>query len=304
MSKRPKPTRRCHWVPQAYLKGFAADDSKTPRIWRLSNKSGEAELKRVDKVAVRNHLYTVVDGQGRRNDEQEKRFSELEELFASKVWKKLQTDFFDLSDPTIRKMVSLLAATMYVRNPAHLEMYKNIHTQFVEEFSGPLGPPDAVVVNGKSVELEHSDWPKYSNASEDDLKRNWFEILNTCGDVAEMFLEMRWAIVASETPVFVTSDQPITFIHPDLRFRGIKNPETMVVFPISPTRVLHMDHRHTEPDNQYYASRFNGAAINMLVWRNALEHMFAHRDPHAVCADILTLEGSEEFQNTLEKDRL
>lgn len=303
MSGKQKPTRRCHWVPQAYLKGFAADDRKPPRIWRLSKQEGEAELKRIDKVAVRNHLYTVMDDQGRRNDDQEKRFSDLEELFASKAWKKLKTGFVDLSDETIRKMVSLLAATLYVRNPSHLEMYKSMHSRFVEEFSGPRGLPDSVILNGKNIELDQTDWPEYAKASEDDLKRNWFDILNTCADIAQMFLEMRWAIVVSETPIFVTSDHPITFTHPDLRFRGIKNSETSVIFPLSPTRVLHMDHRHSEPDNQYYAAQHNGAAINMLVWRNALEHMFSHRDPHHVCADIVALEDTEVFQNTHSEDK-
>jgi hypothetical protein len=269
---------------------------------RPSNQGGDAELKRIDKVAVKNHLYTVAEGDGRRNDAQEKRFADLEQLFASKAWLQLQTGFVDLSDSTIRKMVALLAATLYVRNPAHLEMYKEIHARFVEEFSGPRGLPDAMIVDGKSIELDHSDWPNYANANEDELKRNWFDVMNTCGDIAEIFLGMRWAVTVSETPVFVTSDHPVTFTHPELRFRGIRNPETMVIFPISPTRVLHMDHRHSEPDNQYYEAQHNGAAVNMLVWRNALEYMFAHRDPHAVCADIVALEDSQEFQSAFDED--
>ena len=105
-----------------------------------------------------------------------------------------------------------------------------------------------------------------------------------------MFLGMRWAMVASEEPVFITSDHPITFLHPDLRFRGIKNPDTSVIFPISPTRVLCMDHRHEEPANEYYPAQHHGAAINMLVWRDALEFMFSPREPHEVCRQILELE--------------
>ncbi|MGH1466573.1 MAG: DUF4238 domain-containing protein [Cognatishimia sp.] len=307
MNTASKPTRRCHWVPQAYLKGFAVDECKPPRIWRLSNQSGDAELKRIDKVAVRNHLYTVVENGGRRDDAQEKRFSDLEQLFASKAWRKLQTGFVDLSDPIIRKMVALLAATLYVRNPAHFEMYKGMHAKFVEEFSGPRGLPDSVILDGKRIELDHADWPSYANADENDLKRNWFDVMNSCGDIAQMFLGMRWVVIAAEAPIFMTSDHPITFTHPDLKFRGINNPETSVIFPLSPTRVLCMDHRHGEPDNTYYPAHHNGAAVNMLVWRNALEHMFAHRDPEDICADIVALEESDEFQNTLnipQQDRL
>ncbi|WP_424930693.1 DUF4238 domain-containing protein [Amaricoccus tamworthensis] len=290
MSSKAKATRRCHWVPQAYLKGFAADDRKPPRIWRLSNQCGEAEVKRIDKVAVKNHLYVVTGEDGQRDDTQERRFSELERFFASNPWCALQTGYVDLSSQTLRKMVALLAATVFVRNPAHFNLSKRIHQSFVEAFSGPLGLPDAVIVGGRRVELDHSAWPEHAKASEDDLKRNWFDMMNSCGDVARMFLNMRWAMVASEEPVFITSDQPITFLHPDLRFRGIQNPQTSVIFPISPTRVLCMDHRHGEPDNEYYAAQHCGAAINMLVWRNALEYMFSPRDPHEVCQQILALE--------------
>jgi hypothetical protein len=51
-----------------------------------------------------------------------------------------------------------------------------------------------------------------------------------------------------------------------------------------------MDHRHGEPANEYYAAQNDGAAINMLVWREALEFMFSPRDPHEVCRQILKLE--------------
>ncbi|WP_420408144.1 DUF4238 domain-containing protein [Hoeflea sp.] len=290
MSAKSNVTRRCHWVPQSYLKGFAADERKPPRIWRLSNESGDAELKRIDKVAVRNHLYVVEGDDGQRDDAQEKRFSELEQFFSSSPWHSLQTRYVDLSNQAIRKMVALLAATMFVRNPAHFELSKRIHRSFVDAFTGPRGLPDAVVIGGQRVELDHATWSEHANASEDDLKRSWFDIMNSCGDVAQMFLEMRWAMVASDEPVFVTSDQPITFLHPDLRFRGIQNPQTSVLFPISPTRILCMDHRHGEPDNQYYAAQHNGAAINLLIWRNALEHIFSSREPHEVCQQILAIE--------------
>jgi hypothetical protein len=296
MSVASKPTRRCHWVPQAYLKGFAADKRTPPRIWRLSNQSGESELKCIDKVAVRNHLYVVTTTGGQKDDTQEKRFSDLEQFFSCTAWQSLQTGFVDLSNEAIRKMVALLAATMFVRNPAHFELSKTIHQSLVDAFSGPHGLPDAVIIGGQRHELDQLSWPQHANASEDDLKRNWFDMMNSCGDIAKMFLGMRWAMLASDKPVFVTSDQPITFLHPDLSFRGIMNPETSVIFPISPTRVLCMDHLHGEPDNQYYAAQYDGAAINMVVWRNALEHMFSNREPHAVCAEILRLGEAMEFE--------
>lgn len=295
-STNSKPTRRCHWVPQSYLKGFAADSRKPARIWRLSNQNGEPELKRIDKVAVRNHLYSFRDADGRRDDAQEKRFSELETFFSSEPWRALQTGFVDLSSQPLRKMVALLAATMFVRNPAHFETLKRIHSSIVDFFSELDSLPDVFDFGAKQFEIDHESWPSFANSTDEDLKKDWFAVINTCGDIARHFLEMRWAVTVSDAPVFITSDNPVTFIHPDLRFRGYANPETSIVFPISPTRALHMDHRHGELDNEYYEVQHDGAAINMLVWRHANEYMFSQRDP------LVTLEGIVKLGNHLERN--
>lgn len=295
MPAKAKPTRRCHWVPQAYLKGFAADDRKPPRIWRFSKEGGDPELKRIDKVVVRNHLYVVSDDEGKRDDAQERRFASLEELFGNPVWKELQTGYVDLSDRAIRKMLSLLAATTFVRHPAHLELVKHVHRTFVDAYSGPSGPPSVVEIGGRRIEVDLASWPSYANASEDDLKRNWFDIMNSCVDIAEMFMDMRWSMLVADQPTFITSDRPVTMVHPDLQFRGIKDPKTMVMFPISPTRILNMDYMYNEPSNQYYAVHDRGACANLLVWREATEFMFLSRNPDEVCQELASL--ADEFND-------
>jgi hypothetical protein len=102
-----------------------------------------------------------------------------------------------------------------------------------------------------------------------------------------MLLKMRWAVVFSEEPVFITSDNPVTIMHPSLQFRGLKNSETTVTFPLSPTRILIMDNRHGEPDAQYYPLRQGPGSLNGLIWRNAIEHMFAPRHPDIICGEML-----------------
>jgi hypothetical protein len=102
-----------------------------------------------------------------------------------------------------------------------------------------------------------------------------------------MLLKMRWAVIFSEEPVFITSDNPVTIMHPSLQFRGLKNSETTVAFPLSPTRILIMDNRHGEPDAQYYPLRQGPGSPNGLIWRNAIECMFAPRHPDIICGEML-----------------
>jgi hypothetical protein len=87
--------------------------------------------------------------------------------------------------------------------------------------------------------------------------------------------------------VFITSDNPVMIVHPSLKFRGLKTPETTVTFPLSPTRILIMDNRLGEPDAQYYPLRQGPGSLNGLIWRNAIEHMFAPRHPAFICGEML-----------------
>jgi hypothetical protein len=79
----------------------------------------------------------------------------------------------------------------------------------------------------------------------------------------------------------------VTIMHPSLQFRGLKNLETTVSFPLSPTRILIMDNRHGEPNYQYYPLRKDPGSLNCLIWRNAIGHMFAPRHPDIICGEML-----------------
>ncbi len=89
-------------------------------IWRFSKEAGDADLKSIEKVAVRFHLYVPRDSGGQKDDAFERKLADFEQWFESPVWRVLRDDMLDLSWEPLRKMVSLLAATMFLRNPAGL----------------------------------------------------------------------------------------------------------------------------------------------------------------------------------------
>ncbi|MDR5727606.1 MAG: hypothetical protein RB191_09290 [Terriglobia bacterium] len=60
------------------------------------------------------------------------------------------------------------------------------------------------------------------------MKRFWIDTVATAGWLAEKLLAMRWAVVLSETSVFITTDHPVVVTHPSLDFHGLDNPESMV----------------------------------------------------------------------------
>ena len=293
-AKNRQVTKRCHWVPQAYLRDFAANEGRT-KIWRFGKESGDPELKSIEKVAVCHHLYVPRDAAtGKRDDSFEQKLSQLEGWLADPVWRALQTEILDLSWKELRMLASLVVSVMYLRTPVHYGYVKDFHRRMVATIEEQSEVPTSFIVRGQEFEVDPESWPAYRDASEDDLKKLWISQMNGATDYAEILMGMRWSMLLADRPTFITSDNPITIVHPSLRFRGLSNSETLVLFPICPRRILIMDHRHDRSANQYYPLQGNGTAQNVLIWRNAIEYMFSHQDPDDLCrlmvveADSLT----------------
>jgi hypothetical protein len=165
-------------------------------------------------------------------------------------------------------------------------MQRRIHRQLVEFYQNCPGTPEAIEIGGKVYDVDLSDWPQFSNATEDDLKRMWLAQIGNATWLAKIMMRMRWAILLADEPVFITSDNPVSVSHPSLTFKGFKDPEATVSFPLSPTRILHFDNRHSQPDNQYYPLKAGPGVINSLIWRNSLTSMFSHRHAGLVCQEM------------------
>ena len=279
--------KRNHWVSQSYLRSFAADPDRREKIWRFSKVEGEPELKPIEKVAVKFYLYAPRNESGVRDYSFEEKLSELENWFGHELWSQLCQEMVDLQFQPLRRMVSLLVAVMYLRNPLQYDQWKAMHRQIADFIAASPEIPTSVEYKGRSYKIDPDSWPAYRDASEDDLKRSWLREVGNAACIAALIEKMRWAVVFSEEPLFVTSDNPISVLHPSLRFQGFNNPETSVLFPLSPTRYLHLDNRHSEPDGHYYPLKQPAANVNLLLWRSANEYMFAHRDPDAICAELV-----------------
>jgi len=278
-------TKRCHWVSQSYLRTFAADEGRQ-RIWRFSKTAGDPELKRIDKVAVKHHLYAPMGADGQRTDALEKKLGDLEQWFGEPYWKAACNDFPDYGDEAWRKMMALLVATTYLRNPLQYKHWKAMHRRLVDQIEAWGEPPAEMIIKDKTYQFDVSTWPAYRDADDEALKASWNDYVGQAAGIAEHFLHMRWAVLFSEKPVFITSDNPVMLGDSVTPYRGIQHPDTIVTFPISPTRVLMMDNRHSEPGNRYYPLDGSPAPMNLLIWRNAIDHMYSHRPTDEVLQEL------------------
>lgn len=268
------------------MRGFAADPPKNKKIWILGKDEGSAELKPIKKVAVRFYLYAPQAEQGQRDYSFEDKLASLEQFFGNPIWKMIGTDEIDMGDETVRKFVALTTAVMILRNPAYLEWMEKLHRRQVAEISATAGIPGSVKIKDQVYKLDTDSWPAYRNASPDDVKRMWLDQVGSAVWLAEILMKMRWGIFISDTPAYITSDKPVMISHPSLQNRGLSNPETILTFPLSPTRVLFMDNRHGEAADKYWPDH-DAAGINGMIWRESYSCMLSHRDPHEVLVEIL-----------------
>lgn len=261
----------------------------------MSKTAGVPELKSIKKVAVRFHLYTPRNDNGSRDYAFESKLAGLEQLFGSPFWHIVSTGFPDLAQTATRKGLALLMAVMYLRNPLALCWMHDIHGELVEFFSGLDELPDEIEISGKVHNLYRESWPSYRDADGDAIKRMWLDQVGQAVWLAEILLEMRWSMLVSDEPVLITTDNPVMVMHPSLRFRGFRNPETSVLFPLSSTRALSLDNRHAEPAGQFYDGGKIATCLNSLLWRDSIDLMFSSRHPDLVCAEIVERARQEGF---------
>ncbi len=275
-----------HWVPQAYLRSFAADPQSRKKIWTFSKNAGDPALRPIKKVAVRFYLYAPRNETGERDYSFEDKLASLEQMLAHPGWTAISTGQVNLQDDGIRKMVALQAAVMLLRNPKVLDSMESLHPKMVAYYSALPSLPDRVWHSGIWRELDKASWPAYRDADSDAIRRMWLDHIGSAVWLAEVMMKMRWGFLISDKPAFITTDNPVATVNPSLQFKGLRNAETVVLFPLSATRVLFMDNRHTEPDGRYYESD-DPAGLNNLLWREAIEYMYSPRDPIDICREML-----------------
>jgi len=295
-----------HWVPRFYLKYFATSETqntKEPKAWIFSKdkEDGDPVLTNIRKICAKRYLYSPPDKNGQRDWILEKKLSELESLL-SVMWPTLAEGDADLQWEALRKGVSLFLSVLCLRHPNNLIECVNAHQHIVNIYDTapkkPDGTPDIeyVEINGMIKKIDTSDWHEYRNWQKDDHHRFFAKSIEFHAvDIAELLLQKRWSVIFADTPVFITSDNPVSKAHLERDKFGFGTKGTIVTFPISPTRLLVMDDMHHEPAGQYYPLHADGPGpYNLGIWKNGSRFMISPRDVDDVLAEMLEWADKQE----------
>ncbi len=291
-------TKHQHWVPQFYLNYFATESSRNtskPQVWMFSklDSDGDEKLSSVRNVCGQRYLYSPKQVDGQRSWALEEDLGRIETLLGQ-VWRAIAEDFVDLSDPALRKAISLFLATTHFRHPDNLGMVKRTHQQLVafwercpKDIEGvPL--VDSIEVRGEVLPFDATGWHDYKRESPDGHHRFFAKFVRAhAGHMAELLIHKRWSIVSSSTDAFVTSDKPVVLSHIERNVFGYGTEGTILQFPLSPRRMLILDDLHCEPGNQYYPiASANTGTFNYTTWFGASRFLITGRSVGEVLREV------------------
>jgi hypothetical protein len=269
-----------HWVPRFYLRQFATPETRErdeAQIWMFSNqdRDGDERLTNIKNVCARRYLYSPVDDSGQRDWALEEQLADLEAHLAS-LWSVVAAELIDFRQADIRNLVALFVSVIHMRSPDTLYAVEEIHRGLVALYESapknPDGTPNVEVVDGSGTAqpLDTRGWEQYRMAGANDHQRFFAQaIRREAVRIAERLIQKRWCTLLTEEDAFVTSDRPVSIEHQSKEVFGVGTPGSIVIFPLTPRRLLVMDDRHEQPPNQYYRlNRDSVGPLNGLVWRN------------------------------------
>jgi hypothetical protein len=179
-----------------------------------------------------------------------------------------------------------LKITLILRHPDNINKHKQIHKKAIEFYDSlPKdhdGNPDIeqIEIGGKVYSIDTTQYDKYRNANEYDFQKMFIDTINSSSiEIAEHLFKKRWSFIISKKPVFFTCDNPVLIENLKQCDFGISTPGTVVVFPISPSRLLLLDDMHDQPKGRYYPLKNDVAsAYNSSLIKKATRFVVSHRE--------------------------
>lgn len=275
--------KRQHWVPRFYLRHFTVPNAndRLEQVWIFHRKAGDPKLTNIDNIAAKNYLYSPKAEDGTRDARLEKKLASLEGSLAG-FWPTLASYFVNLGADSIRKGLALFLSVQFLRHPERRDSMREFHqTLFDVVEKAPLdnnGNPDIshIQIGSRVYPTDDFDWQSYRDAGTDFDGQIWLDAIERDAmKYAKILMAKRWSIVFIDDPLFVTSDYPLYVPQPEMKRYQIGGNNAIIMFPISPTRILCMDDLN-EPANQYYHLENDQADLyNVFTWVNTESFMIS-----------------------------
>ncbi|AZL58800.1 DUF4238 domain-containing protein [Tabrizicola piscis] len=246
-------TKKQHVVPRFYLNKFCDPGGL---VWTYSS-GNNPRADKPEATAVETNFYSPIGGTGERFDEVEKLLGAIEGN-AAPLWDKLTEGKVFKGEE--REHIALFLAAQYLRSPsvvgagaemmAHLAHHtaqliasdQEVHEQSVDRYEEATGD----VISPEEREKMRTFLNDPSNFSISVLRSAGLPMLGGIGNLANIFLNMKWVVGRSKDQHLITSDSPVTRVSDPATHRpfygdgAFANKTVRVSFPLTPTRIVEL----------------------------------------------------------------
>ncbi|MEP3436245.1 MAG: DUF4238 domain-containing protein [Hoeflea sp.] len=246
-------TKKQHVVPRFYLSKFCDSDGL---VWTYSG-GNDPRGDTPEATAVETNFYSPIGANGERFDEAEVLLGTIESN-AAPLWDDLCNGKVFEGDR--RDNIALFLAAQYLRSPStvrggaemmaavahHVAQFtaanKEAHEQSLDSYQEETG--DKISPEKREKMRKFLSDPK--NFSIDVLRSAGLPMLGGIGNLANIFLNMKWVVGRSKDQHLITSDSPVTRIsdpatHNPINGDGaFSNKTVRVNFPLTPTRIIEL----------------------------------------------------------------
>jgi len=123
----------------------------------------------------------------------------------------------------------------------------------------------------------YHSWDEWDDETEQRLFAEKIEELYK--PIAELLLLKRWTVGWVDQPLLFTGDTPLVKVNGRGKECGILSPGAMILFPLSPSRILFMtDGTGFKEDACHVISREQADACNNVIGENSPNFLFSSRE--------------------------
>ncbi len=271
----PNEPVRQHWVPKVYWRGFCAQPTEREQIHVRDTNAGLSFLASIDRIAVKNHFYTLAPSSGARSYAVEEAFSRIESdigpvLAALKKSQELPADQEALS------ILAKFVATLHMRTRQGLQI---IHGHR-EEVRAGIAPEQSDPIEPFASELLDFD--------DEEMRELFAKSAIVVGTrIAKHLAAMNWRLLCSTESYFITSENPVYSYHPTEQRWGLGTAGAFTLFPVSPSLLLLLSNEVVIPgEGTYELPPVGVRGLNGLTLLSAEQFVFSHL-PFDGLADLL-----------------
>ena len=293
-----------HYLPEVYLKGFAAS---TGEVWRYARDGDVLKLLGIPIIGAERDLYTIVTGDEVSREIETMWFSPLDGTFGP-IRRKIENGD-TLSANEVVDLANFVAY-LRIRTPSMIRETEARHQQIdallepdPESIKYHSGPPD----NGSDTYVVAKEQcEKVSPRRAESVRRNEVlrVLIKTGIQLANAILELEWAILVSPRErSFIVGDNPFVVVPPeshDVNVQGVgaMTPGATVFVPLSSRLCLRLIHSSVPG---FIRRRVDGAAVravNACLLLNSEQYLFSSNDIllKRLVADLISAPGKNLAQ--------